>query len=458
MSRVPQPPEPAARAAARSVVDELRRHGHEAWFVGGCVRDELLGRTPPDYDVATSAIPETVQAIFPHTVPVGAQFGVVIVVAGGIPIEVATFRSDEAYVDGRRPTGVRFTTAREDAERRDFTMNGLFMDPVTGEIQDYVGGRADIEARRIRAIGDPRARFREDKLRLLRAVRFATTVPADIDPETWSAVCELAPAITEVSWERIRVEVVKILVSGRAAFGFRLLRRSGMLKAILPEVEAMSGVEQPPEFHPEGDVLVHTLLALEHLDAAPERSPELALAVLLHDVGKPPTFVRAERIRFDGHDRVGAEMSRAILERLRFPNATIGLVEDLVARHMAFAQIREWREAKLRRFLTPPEAEAHLALHRIDCLACHGMLDTWRWCHDRRREFLSESPRPPRLLTGDDILRLGYPRGPVVGKLLAAVDDERLEGRLTSREEAIQWLSREFPPPVAPSEPRPRTD
>jgi poly(A) polymerase len=444
---VPPPETSPFRAAAASVVARLRGAGHEAWFVGGCVRDELLGRTPPDYDVATSARPETVMSLFRRTVPVGAQFGVVIVVENEVPVEVATFRSDEAYVDGRRPTGVRFTTAREDAERRDFTMNGLFMDPTTGEVLDFVGGRADLEARVVRAIGDPRARFAEDKLRLLRAVRFATTVPARIEPATWDAVRAMASEITAVSWERVRVEVTKILVSGRAAHGFRLLAESGLLAAVLPEVAATAGVEQPPEFHPEGDVFVHTMLALEHFDALPERPAELGLAVLLHDVGKPRTFERADRIRFNGHDKVGAEMTRDILQRMRYPNATIDETEELVARHMAFVQIREWREAKLRRFLGSPLAERHLALHRVDCLAAHGKLDTYRWCQDKRREFASERPRPPRLLTGDDVLALGYTVGPVIGKLLAAVDDERLEGRLTTREEALDWLSREFPPP-----------
>ncbi len=435
------------RAAAAAVAARLRAAGHEAWFVGGCVRDELLGREPPDYDVATSARPETVMSLFPRTVPVGAQFGVVIVLLDDVPVEVATFRSDEAYVDGRRPSGVRFTTAREDAERRDFTMNGLFMDPTSGEILDFVGGRADIDARVVRAIGDPRARFEEDKLRLLRAVRFAATVPALIEPATWDAVRAMAPAITAVSWERIRVEVTKILVSGRAAHGFRLLRESGLLAPILPEIEAMAGVEQPPEFHPEGDVLVHTLLALQHFDALPERPAALGLAVLLHDVGKPRTFERLDRIRFNGHDKVGAEMARDILRRMRYPNETIDEVEELVARHMAFVQIREWREAKLRRFLGAPRIDDHLALHRVDCLAAHGKLDAYRWCQDKRREFASQRPRPPRLVGGDDVLALGYPAGPIVGKLLAAVDDERLEGRLTTREEALAWLAREFPPP-----------
>ena len=300
----------------------------------------------------------------------------------------------------------------------------------------------------LRAIGDPRARFREDKLRLLRAVRFATTLPATIEPVTWAAILEMAGAITEVAWERIRVEVTKILVSGRSAHGFRLLRDCGLLASILPEIEAMAGVEQPPEYHPEGDVLVHTWLALEHFDALPERPAELGLAVLFHDVGKPRTFERADRIRFNGHDRVGAEMTEAILRRFRHSSSTIDEVVELVARHMAFVQITEWREAKVRTFLASPLTDRHLALHRLDCLAAHGKLDTYRWCLDKRREYAEERPRPPRLLSGDDILAAGYAKGPVIGKLLAAVDVERLEGRLTTRDEALAWLLREYSPPT----------
>jgi poly(A) polymerase len=444
------------RVEARRIVRRLRAAGHEAWFVGGCVRDELLGREPKEYDVATSADPDTVQSLFPRTLEVGKAFGVVIVLGprtepDGPPVqtEVATFRADDAYVDGRRPTGVRFTTAREDAERRDFTVNGLFMDPETGEVRDFVGGRADLETRTLRAIGDARRRFTEDKLRMLRAVRFAATGPFEIHADTWDALCAMSGEITVVSWERIREEVSRILTSGRSAHGFRLLHESGLLRAILPEVAATEGVQQPPEFHPEGDVWVHTVLALEHFDRTPPNRLEMGLAALLHDVGKPATFSVRDRIRFDGHDRVGAAMAEEILRRLRYPNDVIGEVVELIARHMAFVQIREWREAKVRRFLTSPLAERHLELHRIDCLAAHGMLDVLEWCHERRAAYAAEPPRVPRLVTGNDLIAAGYRPGPAIGKVLAAVDDERLEGRLTTLEEAIAWALRNFPPPDA---------
>ncbi|MCE9635413.1 MAG: CCA tRNA nucleotidyltransferase [Planctomycetes bacterium] len=428
----------------------MRREGHEAWFVGGCVRDERLGREPKEYDVATSAVPDEVERIFPRSIPVGKSFGVIRVlddVTDGVITEVATFRADDAYIDGRRPTGVRFTTVEEDAARRDFTVNGLFLDPETGEIRDYVGGLADIDARVLRAIGEPRARFREDKLRLLRAVRFAATGPFEIDPETWSAVVEMAPEITVVSWERIREELFRILTSGRSAHGFRLLRACGLLRAILPEMEATVGVAQPPEFHPEGDVWVHTLLALEHFDRSAAHTVEMGLAVLLHDVGKPPTFRIADRIRFDGHDRVGAEMAGDILRRLKCSNELIEEVQELVARHMAFTQIRDWREAKVRRFLGSPRTESHLELHRLDCLAAHGKLDVLQWCRTEQARYAAEPPKLPRLISGDDLLAAGYVPGRGIGKVLASVDDERLEGRLTSREEAIRWALLHFPPP-----------
>jgi putative nucleotidyltransferase with HDIG domain len=446
------PAERADRAAARHIVSRLRQEGYEAWFVGGCVRDELLGRAPKEYDVATAAEPDEVERIFPRSIPVGKAFGVIRVIDEddqGIVTEVATFRSDDAYVDGRRPTGVRFTTARIDAERRDFTVNGLFADPETGELLDYVGGRADLDARILRAIGDPHARFREDKLRMLRAVRFAATGPFEIEPATWRALREMSAEIGVVSQERIREELSRILTSGRSAHGFRLLHETGLLRAILPEVAATQGVAQPPEFHPEGDVWVHTLLALEHFDRTPPNRLELGLAALLHDVGKPPTFRVADRIRFDGHDRVGADMTDAILRRLKYSNAVVDEVKELVLRHMAFVQIREWREAKLRRFLGSPLTDAHLELHRIDCLAAHGDLSIHRWCREQIERFAAEPPKVPRLITGDDLIAAGYRPGPGIGKVLAAVDDERLEGRLTSREEAIAWSLRTFPPPDA---------
>ncbi len=435
------------RSTALAVLKRLREAGHESYLVGGCVRDELLGREPAEYDVATSAVPDEVEELFERTVAVGKQFGVMIALLDHVPTEVATFRTEGGYQDGRRPTHVEFASAREDASRRDFTVNGLFLDPDSGEILDFVGGRADLDARVLRAIGDAEERFADDKLRLLRAVRFASTIPLEIEPATWRAVKLHASDITQVAWERIRQELSRILVSGRAEHGFDMLHRSGLLAAVLPEMAATEGVEQPPEFHPEGDVWVHTLLALQHVDALAERPLQLALAALLHDVGKPPTFVVAERIRFDGHDRVGADMAREILLRLRYPTATIDEVVELVRRHMAFVQIREWRVAKLRRFLTGELAGRHLALHRVDCLAAHGDLGTYDWCNDRRAEFLAEPPPPVKLLSGHDLLTAGYAKGPAIGRVLAAVDDESLEGRVTSQEEALAWALEHLPPP-----------
>jgi poly(A) polymerase len=438
-------------AAALRIVRRLRSAGFEAAFVGGCVRDLLLGRAPKEFDVATSATPDEVEGLFRRTIEVGKAFGVVRVreeVEGvATETEVATFRADVAYVDGRRPQEVRFTTAREDAERRDFTVNGLFLDPETGEITDYVGGRGDLDARILRAIGDPQRRFEEDKLRILRAIRFAATGPFEIERATWDAVCRMAGEIRVVSWERIREELSRILVSGRAAHGFRLLHESGVLDVILPEIRALEGVEQPPEFHPEGDVWVHTLLALEEMDRTPPHDLVLALGVLFHDVGKPPTFTQADpadpasRIRFDGHARVGSLMTADILRRLKFSNDVIAAVTGLVDRHMAFVDIRRWREAKVRRFLTGEDAERHLALHRIDCLACHRRLDSWEWSSARRAGYLAEPPLPPRLVSGDDLLAAGWAPGPELGKVLAMIDDERLEGRLTTKAEAIAWAT-----------------
>ncbi len=441
------------REAARAVVDRLRDGGHTAYFVGGCVRDDLLGRPPREFDIATDAEPDRVQELFSRNVAVGKQFGVIVALMGEVPIEVATFRCDEAYVDGRHPTGVRFSSAQEDAQRRDFTMNALFLDPVNGEILDFVGGRADLEQRVLRAIGDPRQRFREDRLRMLRAVRFATTIPVEIEPETWSAVCEMAPAILEVSWERIRAEFSRILMSGRSERGLRLLDESGLLAPILPELSALHGVEQPPQFHPEGDVWVHTLLCLHHLDELPERSLPLSLGILLHDVGKPATFTDTDRIRFNGHDRVGAEMSEDILRRFRYPNAVIDEVRELVRHHMAFVQIDQWRVAKLKRFLGSDLAERQLALHRLDCLGAERDLETHDWCLARRAEFDAETPAPPRVLSGHDLMRAGYRPGALIGKVLAALDDERLEGRLITKEDALAWAIDEFPPLSPPQSP-----
>ncbi len=426
---------------ATSIVRRLQETGHRAYFAGGCVRDMVRGVTPQDYDVATSATPEQVQQLFPKTVAVGAQFGVVLVIEGGHQFEVATFRSDDAYIDGRRPTSVHYGLPEEDAQRRDFTINGLFHDPLTGETIDYVGGREDITRRVVRTIGKPEQRFAEDKLRLLRCVRFAANLGYTIDPDTLAVVKALAPEIKVVSAERIRDELIKTFTRPHAGRGLGLLDESGLLTQVLPEVAAMKGVEQPPAFHPEGDVFVHTRLMLDALP--PGASVVLAFAVLLHDVGKPPTFVRApDRIRFNDHDRVGVEMSRAILQRLRFPNEQIEKVLVCVGEHMHFQNVQQMRPAKIKRILARETFADELELHRIDCLSSHGHLDNYEFLKAKAAELPPEVIRPVPLLTGHDLLALGAKPGPVVGTVLREVEELQLEERLKSREEALEYARR----------------
>jgi poly(A) polymerase len=426
---------------ATSIVRRLQEAGHRAYFAGGCVRDMVRAVTPQDYDVATSATPEQVQQLFPKTVAVGAQFGVVLVIEDGHQFEVATFRGDDAYIDGRRPTSVHYGSPEEDAQRRDFTINGLFHDPLTGQTIDYVGGRDDIARQVVRTIGKPEQRFAEDKLRLLRCVRFAANLGYTIDPGTLAAVKALAPEIKVVSAERIRDELIKTFTRPHAGRGLELLDESGLLEQVLPEVAAMKGVEQPPAFHPEGDVFVHTRLMLDALP--PGASAVLAFAVLLHDVGKPPTFERApDRIRFNEHDRVGVEMSRVILQRLRFPNEQIEKVLVCVGEHMHFQNVQQMRPAKVKRILARETFADELELHRIDCLSSHGHLDNYDFLKAKAAELPPEVIRPAPLLTGHDLLALGAKPGPVVGKILREVEEQQLEERLKSREEALAYAKR----------------
>lgn len=422
---------------AISIVRRLRDAGHTAYFNGGCVRDMLRGVEPHDYDIATTATPEQIRQLFPRTIPVGAQFGVMLVLEGDHQFEVATFRSDEAYVDGRRPTSVRFGTPEEDARRRDFTVNGIFSDPLAGRVIDFVDGRADIERKLIRCIGEPRERFTEDKLRLLRCVRFASTLNYEIEPATFAAVQEMAEQIGVVSAERIRDELVKILTGPRAGRGLELLDTSGLLREVLPEIAAMKGVEQPAEFHPEGDVFKHTKLMLDTLPANP--TAVLALAVLLHDVGKPPTFSVSDRIRFNEHDRVGAEMTEQILRRLRFPNETIENVTLCVAEHMRFQFVKEMRPSKLKRILARETFPVELELHRIDCISSHGKLDNYEFLKQKAAEMPPEVIKPAPLLTGHDLIELGLTPGPLVGQILREAEEAQLEERLKSREEALAF-------------------
>jgi putative nucleotidyltransferase with HDIG domain len=434
-----------SRATLR-VVHRLQEHGHQALLAGGCVRDLLLGCEPHDYDVATSAHPGEVTSLFSRTVPVGAQFGVILVVEDGFPIQVATFRSDGVYVDGRHPGTVTFATAREDALRRDFTINGLFFDPANGEVLDYVGGRADLEAGVLRAIGKAAERIHEDKLRLLRAVRFSCRFGFPMEKETWGAVCEAAPEIRAVSAERIREELNRIFMSPGRVDGFDLLDRSGLLAILLPEITALKGCEQPPEFHPEGDVFVHTRLMLSLLP--PETSAVVVWSVLLHDIGKPATARRDEngRWRFNGHESVSARMAEEILLRLRFSNQEISDIVEVVQNHMVFKDVQNMRKAKLKRFLARPTFAAELELHRVDCLGCHGLLDNYHFLLAKQEEFSHEPLIPAPLVTGHDLITCGYRPGPLFKTILDAVQTRQLEGTLTSSAEALDWVREEFPP------------
>ncbi len=431
-----------AKDLSTSVIRRLRERGFQALLVGGCVRDLLLNREPKDYDVATDAHPDQIVAIFPRAGLVGAQFGVVLVREEDAVVEVATFRSDLAYMDGRRPEGVRFETSpREDALRRDFTINGLFLDPLSGQQYDYVGGVADLRQGLIRAIGDPLVRFQEDHLRLIRAVRFAARLGFTIEPLTFAAIRQLSPLIQRVAPERVRDELLRILIEGGARYGFELLDASGLLKEILPEVSAMKGVEQPPEFHPEGDVWIHTLMMLEGLEAPP---PALAMGVLLHDVGKPATFRVADRIRFDGHVEAGVRIAGEILARLRFSGDDTDQILALIENHMKFKDVGKMRESTLKRFLRLPRFDEHMALHRLDCLNSNGRLETWEMLRQKLAAMPPEILKPPPLITGDDLIAAGFKPGPRFGQVLAAVEDAQLEGRIATKEEALAFARASF--------------
>ncbi len=439
-----EPGKNAMLATARSLVDRLRAAGHIAYFAGGCVRDLVRGQPPKDIDIATDARPEQVQKIFRRTYAVGAHFGVIVVLENDLQFEVATFRADGVYLDGRHPAEVRFSSPEEDARRRDFTINGMFFDPPNDAVIDFVGGREDLAARLVRAIGDPAERFAEDRLRLLRAIRFATVLDFEIEAATWNAVVQAAGTIGQISAERIREELVRIFLSSRRTRGWDLLDASGLMKQILPELEAMKGCEQPPQFHPEGDVFKHTRLMLELLPN--HVSLPLVLSVLFHDIGKPQTAsVDPEgRIRFNGHDRVGAEMTEAVLERLRFSRAEIDATVEAVRQHMVFKDVPNMRVAKLKRFMSRPTFGDELELHRVDCASSHGMLDNYVFLQHKREEFANEPMIPPPLLTGDDLIALGMKPGPRFGEILEEIETRQLEGTLHNREEALEWVKEEF--------------
>jgi poly(A) polymerase len=443
-----------ARAAATRVVGRLRAAGHQALLAGGCVRDLLLGHEPADYDVATSAPASEVQRIFPRTVPVGVQFGVVLVLEEGEEFQVATFRRDGVYLDHRHPVAVEFSDARHDAERRDFTINGMFLDPETDAVLDYVGGRADLEAGIVRAIGDPFARFDEDRLRLLRAVRFAARFGYQIEPATWAAMRQLASTIVGIAWERIGEEIVKILTEGCARRGFELLSEAGLLTAVLPEIEALRGVAQSPDHHPEGDVFVHTLLCLEKLD--PTRHDEaLALAALLHDVAKPATAARQAdgRTTFHGHCERGAVLADAICQRLRRSRDTADRVAFLVENHLRHVQAPKMRLATLKRFLGQPHIDDLLELTRIDALSSSGDLAAYEFCRAKRAELLQAAPLPEPLLRGRDLIALGHRPGREFRAILDRAFDAQLEGEIATREAARDWARQHYPAPPRDSRP-----
>src|SRR5882724_4619594 len=434
------------KQAAISIVKRLREAGHVAYFNGGCVRDMVRGVEPHDIDIATSATPEQVQALFTKTVPVGAAFGVVLVLEGEHQFAVATFRSDDAYVDGRRPSAVHFGSAREDAFRRDFTINALFLDPLTDRVVDFVGGEVDLRAGIIRAIGDAGSRIAEDRLRMLRAVRFAARLGFTIEPATRAAIAAAAPTVTDIAAERIGDEMVRILTEGGARPGFELLADTGLLAAVLPEVAGMAGVAQSPDFHPEGDVFVHTMLVLEQLPAGV--SETLALGALLHDVAKPPCAALQDdgRITFYGHAAVGADMAVAICQRLRRSRGVWERVAYLVRNHLRLVQAPEMRLSTLKKMLREAGFDELLALARIDALASNRDLRYVEFCERRRAELAAdENIRPPRLLGGRDLIALGYTPGPRFGEILAALEEAQLEGQVGTREEAERFVAERYP-------------
>lgn len=425
------------REGALHIHNILAAEGFRTYFAGGAVRDLLLKRSFEEIDIATAAPPGVVEELFPKTIGVGREFGVVVSVVGGINYEIATFRSESGYTDGRHPEQVRFTDARQDALRRDFTVNALFLDPVTGKVIDYTNGRKDLDRGLIRTVRDPLLTFGEDKLRVLRAIRFACQLGFRIDGPTYDGVTRYAHQLSQISRERIRDELLKILCGPAPARGLSLLSDSGVLEKVLPEVFDMHGVMQPPAFHPEGDVFQHTRLMFS---LARDLSPTLALAVLLHDVGKPGTFAFGERIRFDGHAELGARMAEKICRGLKLPGTRIQKVVRLVKDHLRFMHVRQMRESTLRRFLRTEGFEEHLELHRLDCLASHGDLSNYDFCREKLSELDQEALAPPPLLNGHDLIAMGLKPGPLFSEILKQAEDLQLEGILTARDDALSWV------------------
>lgn len=433
------------RAQALSIIQTLRGHGFEAYLCGGCVRDMILGREPADFDVATNAVPDQVEALFDKTLAVGKSFGVVIVIQDDCEIEVATFRKDSAEGDGRRPDSVAFSSKEEDALRRDFTINGMFYDPLTDKILDFVGGQEDLKKGVVRFIGNPDQRIEEDKLRLMRAIRFASRFEFSIDPESWEAIKRHVQEIRVVSEERVADELLKILRARNFGLAMDLLFESKLIDVILPEVAAMKDVEQPVAYHPEGSVLVHTILAREKL---PENaSDELLMATLLHDIGKPVTQTFEDRIRFSNHDLRGKDMARDLLRRLKFSNDFIDRVCALVGDHMKMRCVKEMRISKLKRLMAQPHFDEHMELHRVDCLSSHGDLENYNFLKEKLETFNLEeiqavvkSDKSNRVLTGHDLIEIGFKQGPLFREILTDVEDKQLEGVITDRDQAIGYV------------------
>ena len=433
---------------AKEVVSELRNAGHKAYCVGGCARDTLLKIAPKEYDITTSATPEEVSKIFPHTVPIGVTFGVILVIIGQYKFEVATFRKDLSYSDGRHPDSVTYSTLeQEDVLRRDFTINGMLYDPIEEEVIDHVGGIDDLENKIIRTIGDPYERFNEDKLRMMRAVRFNSRYNFELDLNTFQAIEKLAPEITQVSSERIRDEIIKIITQKNPGHGLKMLSECGLLKYVLSDVEIMNGVEQPPQFHPEGDVFIHTCLVLDKLFQNEDVvvSSELAMSALLHDVGKPPTFSVSDRIRFNGHDKLGAEMSKKICRDLKLSNKQIEIIYSLIKEHLKFKDVSKMKKSTLKRFIGMPHFEEHMALHLADCQASHGITDAYDFIMEKFSEFEEEEIKPAPLLSGKELIEMGYKPGPLFSEILNFVEEAQLEGEIEDMEDARKIVSQEYP-------------
>ncbi len=426
---------------ALQIVVTLQEAGYLAYFAGGCVRDQLRDVLPKDYDIATSATPEQVLELFRRSDSIGAHFGVILVKRKGLPFEIATFREDGNYTDGRRPDGVQFSTPEKDAQRRDFTVNGMFYDPVEENLIDFVDGQQDLDKGILRAIGNPSKRFAEDYLRMLRAVRFATVLGFEIEPTTWKAIADNAASIQQMAPERIREELDKIWLHPNRVRGFDLLIKSGLMKEIFPEILDLQGCEQPPKWHPEGDVFVHTRLMLSLLP--PKASLPLVLSVLFHDIAKPATFSYdsdEDRIRFNGHDKLGAEMTGEILQQLRYSNAIIDATVSGVANHMRFKDVQKMRTSTLKRFMNRPEFPDELQLHRVDCLGSNGNLGNFSFLEEKREEFANEPLVPEPYITGRDLIDRGLQPGPCFKEILKAAQDLQLEGDLPNRHESLVWL------------------